>query len=85
MSAEMDPVGLWLYQEHARPWFKKRTEDSQQFIIWMGSHRKGNWTADMVYDSGSQKDGYRLYPYDPNPPGNPRNKLMGAPYVNPSF
>ena len=78
MSAEMDPVGLWLYQEHARPWFKKRTEDSQQFIIWMGSHRKGNGTANMVYDSGSQKDGYAYELY-------PKYKLMGAPYVNPSF
>ena len=51
----------------------------------MGSHRKGNGTADMVYDSGSQKDGYDLYPYVIDPETRPKHKLMGAPYVNPSF
>ena len=54
----MDPVGLLLYQEHAFKWFKDRKEPSDQFIIWIGSHRKGNKTNDMVYDSGRTKSGW---------------------------
>ena len=70
MSAEMDPVGLWLYQEYARKWLKDRTEDTEHFVIWMGSHRKGNRTEDMVYDSGRQES------IIPNSNG---LALMGAP------